>query len=338
MSQTGPRTVRTIAFMNQKGGVGKTTTTVNLAAGIARLGKRVLLIDLDPQGHATLHLGVNPGEPAVDAGTPAAPKHTVYDLLLNPALPAEECITPVRENLWLMPAETDLAAAETELAHEPDRLTRLSGALRGMIARGFPAVSEGQAGGFDIVLFDCPPSLGMLTLNALCAAREVFIPMQAHFLALQGVSKLLETVTLVGRSVNPRLAVTGVILCMHDANTTHTKEVVADLDAFFEQARQTPVEPGQEPPAWRSARVYRPAIRRNIKLAECPSFGKTIFDYDPECPGAKDYLELATRIVTEWDRVIAKRAGAGNGEQGPAAPAPLEPVVKSLGAAPERAL
>ncbi len=321
MPEPSPKVVRTIALMNQKGGVGKTTTTVNLAAGIARLGRRVLVIDLDPQGHATLHLGVS-------AGTESAPERTVYDLLLDPSIPAETCIAKVRENLWLMPAETDLAAAETELAGEPDRLTRLAGALRAMNARGFPTSEDAGGGGngFDVILLDCPPSLGLLTLNGLCAAREVFIPMQAHFLALQGVSKLLETVSLVGRSANPKLAVTGVILCMHDANTTHTKEVVADLDGFFEAAREAPVPPGQEPPAWRSARVYRPAIRRNIKLAECPSFGQTIFDYDPACPGAMDYLELSRKIVEEWDRLMAKRAAAA-----------LETVVRPLAITSERA-
>lgn len=349
--------VRTIALMNQKGGVGKTTTTVNLAAGIARLGRRVLVIDLDPQGHATLHLGVTPHEEG-------GPTRTVYDLLLDPSIPAEECATKVRDNLWLMPAETDLAAAESELASEPDRLTRLATALRAMNARGFPAdestkpassggasgggnAGTGGAGGFDVILLDCPPSLGLLTLNGLCAAREVFIPMQAHFLALQGVSKLLETVSLVGRSANPKLAVTGVILCMHDANTTHTKEVVADLDGFFEQAREAPLAPGEEPAPWRSARVYRPAIRRNIKLAECPSFGKTIFEYDDKCPGATDYLELAKKIVAEWDRVVAKRTGstpAANAARDDSTSSPaiasapnLEPVVRPVNAAAEHA-
>src|SRR5437762_6418154 len=140
----------------------------------------------------------------------------------------------------------------------------------------------------DAILIDCPPSLGLLTVNGLGAAREVFIPMQAHFLALQGVGKLLETVGLMAKSVNPRLRVTGVILCMHDANTTHTREVVADLEAFFAAARERADADEQVP--WRTARVYRPAVRRNIKLAECPSFGQSIFDYAPGCPGAEDYL------------------------------------------------
>ena len=249
-----------------------------------------------------MHLGVGSEESGEGEGGGGngggQPRMSVYDLFLDPTLPGENAMVEVRPNLCLIPAETDLAAVETELANEPDRRTRLGTVLQGVISR---AAANGKP--FDAVLLDCPPSLGLLTINGLCAAREVFIPMQAHFLALQGVSKLLETVTLIGKSANPRLAVTGVILCMHDANTTHTKEVVADLDEFFEQSRTQQV-------AWKAARVYRPAVRRNIKLAECPSFGKTIFDYDPACAGAQDYLELAKRIVGEWDKVVERMSGA----------------------------
>ena len=147
---------------------------------------------------------------------------------------------------------------------------------------------------------DCPPSLGLLTLNGLTAAREVMIPMQAHFLALQGVGKLLETVRLVANQLNTKLRISGVILCMHEDVTRHAKEVVADLDSFFEQSRDQDVP-------WRFARVYRPPIRRNIKLAESPSFGQTIFEYAPGAPGAQDYDELAQRIVSEWDALLARR-------------------------------
>ncbi len=260
---------RSIAFMNQKGGVGKTTTTVNLAAGIARTGRKTLLIDLDPQAHASLHLGVDPD--ACDA--------TVYDLLSEPDRPIEEGMQRLSEHLTIIPAETDLAAVETELATVQGRTDR----LRNSLARATEH--------WDFVLFDCPPSLGILTLNALSAAREVLIPMQAHFLALQGVGKLLETVGMVSASANPALQVTGVVLCMHDAQTTHSREVVADLDGFFEEAR------GSEQP-WRSAQVFRPPIRRNIKLAECPSFGQTVFEYAPGCPGAQDYETLAANVIS----------------------------------------
>ncbi len=291
---------RSVALMNQKGGVGKTTSAVNLAAGVALAGRRVLLIDLDPQAHASLHMGVS-----------TEGRQTVYDLLLDPSIGLEATAVEARTNLWLLPAETALAAVETELATAPDKLTRLRTAL--------DAAADGIAGGppFEFIFIDCPPSLGLLTLNGLAAVREVFIPMQAHFLALQGVGKLMETVSLVGRGVNPRLFVTGVVLCQHDNTTTHAKEVVADLEGFFEQAR------GTDTP-WRNARVYKPAIRRNIKMAECPSYGKTIFEYAPWCPGAIDYRALAEQIVSEWDSVKARQAvgGASSGAAGAAAPVP----------------
>ncbi len=278
--------VRQIAFMNQKGGVGKTTTAVNIAAGIAKAGRKVLLVDLDPQAHATLHLGVGTSSESDAQRTP-----TIYDLLLDPAVTLESVVRPARPNLDLLPAETDLAAAETELATETDRLTRLRNAID---------KAQSNGAGYQYVLMDCPPSLGVLTLNALACVREVFIPMQAQFLALQGVGKMMQTVALVGRTVNPNLHVTGVILCCHDSTTTHGREVVADLDGFFEQARGTDVP-------WRNGRVYRPVIRRNVKLQEAPSFGQTIYEYAPKCAGAEDYGALAVNMVKEWDELLARQ-------------------------------
>lgn len=273
----GDNPTRTIALMNQKGGVGKSTTAVNLAAGIAMQGRKVLLVDLDPQAHTTLHLGVDTD------GLEAS----VYDLLIDPSR-ASECVVQARENLALLPSVVDLAGAEIELADLPERERRL--------AKGVASLSE-----HEFVIIDCPPSLGLLTLNALAAVREVIVPLQAHFLALQGLGRLLETVMLVGRGVNPKLRVSGAILCMHEEKTRHSKEVVADLEAFFKASKEKDVP-------WRGAGLYRPPIRRNVKLAECPSFGQTIFEYSRWCPGALDYEALASAVVTQWDRFLERRA------------------------------
>lgn len=296
---TSPLT-RTIALLNQKGGVGKTTTTVNLGAALAEAGRRVLMIDLDPQAHLTLHLGVehDPERPSV------------YDLLIDGDITPTDAIVPARERLDVIPAETDLAAAEPELAHVHDRQRILAAKLR--------LIREQ----YDFILFDCPPSLGLLTVNALAAAKEVFVPMQAHFLALQGVGKLLETVGLVCRSVNPTLAVTGIILCMHEQQTTLAKEVVQDLDQFFEQARDEEVP-------WRYCRVLLPAIRRNIKLAEAPSFGQTIFDYAPWCPGALDYRKLAERVIGDTDALLSKRGMPVKPVLAPKAPPKEAPAIET---------
>jgi chromosome partitioning protein len=260
-------------MLNQKGGVGKTTSAVNIGAALAQAGRRVCMIDLDPQAHLTLHLGIERDRI----------ERTVYDVLIDPECGAEEALVlGARPNLDAILAEVDLAGAETELASRPDRQSILRSKF------------EPLRGRYDAVFIDCPPSLGLLTLNALALATEIFVPMQAHFLALQGVGRLLETVGLVCRSVNPELRVSGIILCMHEGQTTLAREIVADLDAFFEAAR------GQRVP-WRDCRVLRPPIRRNIKVAEAPSFGNTVFDYAPWCPGALDYQKLARHLAEAWD-------------------------------------
>jgi chromosome partitioning protein len=307
MSGPARAATRKVALMNQKGGVGKTTTAVNLGAALAEAECRVCLIDLDPQAHLTLHLGIDPGEGP-----------TVYDLLIDPECRAADCVLAARSNLWVIPSEVDLVAAESEVADRPVR----KGILRDKL--------EEVGGSFDYVFVDCPPSLGMLTLNALSLADEVFVPMQAHFLALQGVGRLLETVGLVCRSVNPGLRVSGIILCLHEGQTTLAREVVADLDGFFEQARDLDVP-------WQGCRVLRPAIRRNIKLAEAPSFGKTIFDYEPWCAGANDYRRLAEHVLAEAGPAPAEasEAPAADGQPPPVVTAPAvltEP--KDFSAAP----
>jgi chromosome partitioning protein len=263
---------RVVAIINQKGGVGKTTTTANLGAALARAGIRTCLIDLDPQAHLSLHFGV----------TTSGDSTTVYDVLLDPTGDTvEAAMVEVEPGLFLIPAETDLAAAETDLASLPDRQNRLTTAL------------AAAAGRWDAVLIDCPPSLGILTINALSAADEVFVPMQAHFLALQGVGKLLETVGLVCSSVNPALRVSGIVLCMHETQTTLAREVVEDLETFLEGCRSQDVP-------WQHCRMLAPPIRRNIKLAESPSFGQSIFMYDPTCRGASDYTALAESVAAMW--------------------------------------
>ncbi len=272
--QDAPHTTppRIIAMINQKGGVGKTTTTVNLAAALAGKGRRVLIVDLDPQAHASLHLGVEP-DPEVAS---------LYDLLLDTAIDPADALIEARDGLFVLPSDTDLAAAEGELGTMPDRHARLARILERLHDRA------------EYVLIDCPPSLGMLTINALVAAADVIIPMQAQFLALQGVGKLLETITLVTQNLNPSLRVAGVVLCMFDGKTTHAQEVVADLEAFFSEQRD-------EASPWRYARVYQPPIRRNVKVAECPSFGQSIFEYAPTAAGARDYARLADELIREWE-------------------------------------
>jgi chromosome partitioning protein len=265
--------MRSIAIMNQKGGVGKTTTAVNVSAALAATGQRVCLIDLDPQAHATLHFGVEP----------QVTMPSVYDVLVGRAKLAD-VRRQVDENLWLVCSHLDLAAAEVELVGMVGREVILRDKLR----------EDGQP--FDYLFVDCPPSLGILTLNALAAVEEVFIPLQPHFLALHGLSKLLETIDLVARRLNGRLRLSGVILCLYDGGTRLAVEVSEDVDAFFRSRRneQTP---------WACTRTFQTRIRRNIRLAEAPSFGQSIFQYAPDSHGAADYRELAREILFE---------GAGN--------------------------
>ncbi len=266
--------MRRIAVINQKGGVGKTTTTVNLAAALALAGKRVCVLDLDPQAHASTHLGLEPD------GTLAS----LYDVLVSNK-PLAEVRRPAGDNLWVVPSDINLAAAEVELAGIVGREVILREAL----------AQDAEA--FDYMVMDCGPSLGVLTLNALAAADEVFIPLQPHFLALHGLSKLLETTALVGRRINPRLTVSGVVVCLYDAATKLAAEVVSDLSNFLERSRKANVP-------WANARVFDTKIRRNIKLAECPSFGKSVFSYAPKSSGAADYAALASEVMGQTDATI----------------------------------
>ena len=259
--------MRSIAVINQKGGVGKTTTAVNLSAAIAATGQRVCVIDLDPQAHASLHLGVVLGDS----------DPSVYDVLTGRATLAQ-----VRQNLddhlALVPAHLNLAAAEMELVGEVGREVILRDQLR----------QDPEP--FDFLVLDCPPSLGVLTLNALTTVNEVFLPLQPHFLALHGLSKLLQTIELVATRLNPQLRLAGVVMCMYESGTRLAAEVCHDVEEFF--ASQTRVNT-----SWAGAQVLQTKVRRNIRLAEAPSFGQSILQYAPKSHGAEDYQCLAEEVL-----------------------------------------
>ena len=261
--------MRTIALMNQKGGVGKTTTTVNLGAALAEMGKTVCLIDLDPQAHLTINYGIDPAPDTVG----------LYDVLLDETS-FLEAVHKIDDHLAIVPSSIDLAGAEVELVSMLGRET--------LLKKRMESVQKDQL--FDFVLMDCPPSLGLLTLNALSVADEVIIPMQPHFLALQGVAKLLETVQLVNKRMNPALKVSGIVLTMFDSQTKLSNEVVAELRGFIDAAKGKPLP-------WANARIFTSKVRRNIKLAESPSFGQHIIKYDPASNGAADYRALAKEVI-----------------------------------------
>ncbi len=269
--------MRRIAIINQKGGVGKTTTAVNLAAALARCGQRVCVLDLDPQAHATTHLGIEP-----DGKAPS-----MYDVLID-SRPLAEVRRKVADNLWVAGSDINLAAAEVELAGVVGREV----ILRDLLLQ--------DEGAFDFVFMDCAPSLGVLTLNALAAANEVFIPLQPHFLALHGMGKLFETTALVSKRINPALKVTGIVLCLYESSTRLAQEVLRDLQEYLDKARGTTAP-------WAKARIFGTRIRRNIKLAECPSFGQSIFGYAATCHGAEDYTALAKEVLGDNGTIVAAR-------------------------------
>lgn len=257
---------RTIAIINQKGGVGKTTSAVNLSASLAAAGKRVWLIDLDPQAHASLHLGL-----AVLDG-----EGSIYQVLTD-GLPMSEVRMRATDNLWVTPSHLDLAAAEMELASEVGREMILRDRL------------DADAAEFDYVILDCPPSLGILTTNALTCSNEVFLPLQPHFLALHGLSKLLGTIDIVAKRLNRGLRLSGVLYCMAESSTRLANEVMGDVAEFFGQERL-------QRTIWAGARIFETRIRKNIRLAEAPSFGQSILEYAPTSNGAIDYRALADEV------------------------------------------
>ena len=287
--------MRTIAVMNQKGGVGKTTTTVNLGAALAEAGQRVCLVDLDPQAHLTINYGADPNDSV-----------SLYEVLVEDQ-PLMTAVLSVDDRIALLPSSIDLAAAEVELVSVLGR--------ESLLKKKIDSARESGALEFDIMLLDCPPSLGLLTLNALAVADEVIIPMQPQFLPLQGMAKLLETVQRVNKRMNPSLKVSGVVLTMFESQTKLSNEVVAELTGFIEDARGKPLP-------WADARVFNTKIRRNIKLAESPSFGQNILKYDPTSNGATDYRNLAKEVIAMRPAAIPEPAVEATPE--PIAPSKLE--------------
>ena len=250
-------TQRRLAVANQKGGVGKTTTTVNLGAALADLGVRTLLVDLDPQANATTGLGIDP----------RGLELSVYDVLIDEAQPATAVLPTQVPNLWLLPATLDLAGAEIELVSALSRELKLRSAL------------DQLDGEYDVVLIDCPPSLGLLTVNALAAASEVIVPIQCEYYALEGLGHLLQNVERVRKAINPSLVVSAIVLVMYDARTRLAEEVAQEVRTHF------------------PAQVCRTVIPRSVRLSEAPSFGVPINRFDPGSRGAIAYRLLAEEIT-----------------------------------------
>ncbi|MFC4100756.1 ParA family protein [Paenibacillus xanthanilyticus] len=248
---------KTIAISNQKGGVGKTTTSVNLGACLATLGKKVLLVDIDPQGNTTSGIGVNKADV----------KYCIYDVLIDDVHPNDATVVTAIDGLSIIPATIQLAGAEIELVSSISREMKLKNALKKVKSQ------------YDYILIDCPPSLGILTVNSLTASDSLIIPIQCEYYALEGLSQLLNTVRLVQKHLNTSLQIEGVLLTMLDARTNLGIQVIEEVKKYFQQ------------------KVYQTIIPRNVRLSEAPSHGQAIITYDPRSKGAEVYLELAKEVI-----------------------------------------
>lgn len=248
--------VNKFAIVNQKGGVGKSTTAVNLGASLAEMNKKVLIVDVDPQGNATSGLGIE--KSSVD--------ESIYNVLVDEVAAEKAIIETDTNNLFILPSNIDLAGAEIELVSMMSRETRLKLAL------------EDKEDEFDYVFFDCPPSLGLLTLNALSAADSIIVPIQCEYYALEGLGQLIETIKLVQSNLNQELKIEGVVLTMYDARTNLSKQVSEEVKNFFDN------------------KVYKTVIPRNVRLSEAPSFGQPVIEYASNSKGAKMYRKLAKEV------------------------------------------
>jgi len=258
--------LRVLAVSNQKGGVGKTTTAINLGTALAAVGERVLLLDLDPQGNASTGLGIPADQRPL----------TSYDVIKGSCSMLDATVKTLVPGLCVVPANSDLVGLEAQLISDPNRPFKLRDAVAQLAAEQRAA---GGGEGFTYVLIDCPPSLSLLTLNALVAAQAVLVPVQCEFFALEGISQLKDTIDQIKATLNPSLELQGVVLTMHDARTQLSREVAESVRQVF------------------GAKVYATAIPRNVKIAEAPSHGKPILIYDTSSPGSKAYVGLAREVI-----------------------------------------
>ncbi|MCO5161483.1 MAG: ParA family protein [Mesorhizobium sp.] len=260
--------MRIITVANQKGGVGKTTTAINLATALAAIGERVLLVDLDPQGNASTGLGIDRRDRNVSS----------YDVLTGDKTIDEAAMATAVPGLSIIPSTLDLLGIEMEIAAAPDRVLKLRNALRKHAA---------ESARFTYVLIDCPPSLNLLTLNSMAAADSVLVPLQCEFFALEGLSQLLATVDQVRGSINPALTIQGIVLTMYDGRNNLANQVVADVRAHM------------------GDKVYETVIPRNVRVSEAPSYGKPAILYDLKCSGSQAYLQLASEVIRRERRLRA---------------------------------
>ena len=278
-----PQPPRVIAIANQKGGVGKTTTAINLGTALAAIGEQVLILDLDPQGNASTGLGIDR----------RSRRYSTYDVLMGEATLRDVVLPTAVPRLSIAPSTLDLSGVELEVSQERDRAFRLRTALA-------PLRATPRPGDATYVLIDCPPSLNLLTVNAMAAADAILVPLQCEFFALEGLSQLLQTVASVKSTLNPDLMIHGIVLTMHDARNNLSNQVVADVRANSKE--------------W----VYDSIIPRNVRVSEAPSYGKPVLVYDLKCVGSEAYLRLATEIIQREKELIARppqQSGTINSDQ-----------------------